>query len=161
MDFDFNSMHDALKLAGNAGAATQNLAKGLEAIKALFKGSEVGADTNVKLLLSEMTLQIANAQLSNSDLKLTLAALQDELAKAQRFQSDLERYYLWETPSGSIVYRLEGFAQGGEPMHYLCPGCIESKRKSILQGDEKWRNCPACKTEYPFSGMGDRSLTVI
>lgn len=150
MDFDLESFKGIFELAGDAGTATVKMANGLDTVKALFKKSEVGADADVKLALSELTMQIANAQMANSDLKHKLTALKDELAKTQAFQSDLDRYELWETPTSSIVYRLREEASENQPLHYLCPNCIEDKRKSILQGTEYSRDCGTCDLSFAF-----------
>lgn len=151
MDFDFENLSGVLKLVGDAGTATGKVAKSVETLKTLFKKSETGADADLKMALGELAVQVANAQVANSDLKLKLAALQDELAEAQAFQSDLERYDLWETPTGAVVYRVKAECQGAEPMHYLCPNCIEDRQKSILQGHAKYRKCPRCSTGYSFA----------
>ncbi|MDA7966186.1 hypothetical protein [Ruegeria sp.] len=151
MDWNFETISSVMELAGDAGAATGKVAKGLETLKTLFKKAETDGDTNLKIALSELAVQVANAQVANSDLKLKLAKLQDELAKAQSFKSDLERYELWETPTGAIVYRLKQASQGSQPKHYLCPNCVEDRHKSILQGHEEHRKCPRCSTEYRFA----------
>lgn len=156
MDIDFESLNNAVSLAGDAGAATGKIANPITTVKGLFQKSQAGADADIKLALSDLTLQVANAQVTNADLKLKLMALQDELRQAQAFKSDLDRYALWETPTGSVVYRLQNNAHEGEPFHCLCPNCIEVRRKSILQGDSYFRKCPNCKTEFSFEKWGVR-----
>lgn len=150
MDVDFENLKSAISIAGDAGQATGNIAKGLSALQGLFKTSEAGSDAKIKLALSELTLQIAHAQVSNADLKLKLSALQDELRDAQAFKSDLDRYVLWEAPAGSLVYRLEKEIRDGEPAHFLCPNCVEEKRKSILQGHRSYRECLRCGKGFLF-----------
>lgn len=150
MNFDFETLNNAIAVAGDAGQATGSIAKGIAALQGLFKKSEAGGDAQIKLALSELTLQIAQAQVANADLKLQLAALQDALRNAQAFKSDLDRYVLWETPSGALVYRLAKEIGDGEPTHFLCPNCVEDKRKSILQGHRTYRKCPRCGTGFAF-----------
>jgi hypothetical protein len=150
MDFDFESLNNAVSLAGDAGNATGKIANAITTVKGLFQNSQAGADADIKFALSDLTLQVANAQVANADLKLKLVALQEDLRRAQAFKSDLDRYELWETQTGPVVYRLKTEAQNGEPKHYLCPNCIEARRKSILQGDRHFRKCPNCKTQFSF-----------
>lgn len=150
MEFDFESLGHIMRLSGEAGQATGKIAGGVNKVKSLFKSSEAGANADVKLALSELTEQVANAQMTNADLKFQIAALQEELAKAQSFKSDLDRYELWETPTGSIVYRLRQTAEHVGPLHFLCPTCVESKRKSILQGHAGYRECPSCQAGFRF-----------
>jgi hypothetical protein len=156
MDFNFESLNSAVSLAGDAGAATGKIANAITTMKGLFQKSQAGADAEIKLALSDLTLQVANAQVTNADLKLKLAALQDELRQAKAFKSDLDRYELWETQTSRVVYRLKNEMQNGEPMHYLCPNCIETRRKSILQGDKLFRTCPNCKTDFLFEYLSRR-----
>jgi lipopolysaccharide biosynthesis regulator YciM len=150
MDFDFNTLSETIKFVGHAGTNARDLANGMGALKALFQKSEAAADTDIKLALSELTSQVADAKLANAELKAMLQKLKEELAEHQAFKSDLERYELWETPAGAIVYRLRQSAQRKDPMHYLCPNCIESKRHSILNGHDHYRECPHCSTGYQF-----------
>ncbi|WP_333827717.1 hypothetical protein [Pararhodobacter sp.] len=153
MDFDFESLNSAVGLAGDAGTATGKIANAISTVQGLFKKSEAAGNADIKLALSDLTLQVANAQVANADLKLQLSALQDKLREAQAFKSDLDRYALWETPAGAVVYRLEKDIRNGEPRHYLCPNCIETKRKSILQGHSGFRDCPNCQRGFSFDEM--------
>lgn len=157
MDLQFENFSSLLELVGDAGTATGNIAKGLETVKTLLKPSEGGSNADVKLALSELTMQIANAQMANSDLKFKLTALKDELAQINAFQSDLDRYELWETPPCAIVYRLRNTAGEDQPMHYLCPNCVEDRRKSILQGHQYQRQCITCDARFAFEAPTKRT----
>ena len=148
MNFDFESLQRVTEFAGELGSATGKIAKGVETVKTFLQKSESGADLEVKSALSQLALEVTTAQLANMELKLQLAALQNELTEANAFQSDLDRYELWEAPAGSVVYRLRESASQGQPLHYLCPACIERKTKAILQGHADWKECPACKIGY-------------
>ncbi|MCD9146633.1 hypothetical protein [Pseudophaeobacter flagellatus] len=150
LEFDFDSFGQIVRLTGEAGQATGKIATGLDKVKSLFKSSETGADSEVKLALGELSEQVANAKVTNAELKLLVLALQAELAQLQSFRSDLDSYELWETPTGALVYRLCQNAEGKEPLHFLCPTCVEGKRKSILQGHSGFRECPVCKSGFRF-----------
>ncbi|SUZ34091.1 hypothetical protein ROE7235_03873 [Roseibaca ekhonensis] len=158
MEFSFESVESLIDLAGNAGTTTGKLANAFATVQKLLNKTQAGGDADIKLALSELALQVANAKLANADLKLQLTALKDELHEAQVFKSDLDRYTLWETQTGAIVYRLEKAIQDGEPIHYLCTNCIESKRKSILQGTKHHRSCPCCKAGFSFERQAPISL---
>ena len=73
MNFDFESLNSVVSLAGDAGDATGKIANAISAVKGLFQKSQAGADTDIKLALSDLTLQVANAQVANADLKLKLS----------------------------------------------------------------------------------------
>ncbi|WP_370269223.1 hypothetical protein [Nioella sp.] len=150
---DFESLTGTVSAASEVSTATGQIAKGIISVTDLFQKSQAAADADIKLALSELTLHAANAQVANADLKLRLSALQQELLDAQAFKAELERYELWETPTRAVVLRLKSEKQEGELMHYLCPNCIETKRKTILQGDATYRMCPNCRTVYSFDPL--------
>ncbi|MBR3371182.1 MAG: hypothetical protein IKG52_11200 [Rhodobacteraceae bacterium] len=156
MDFDFETLNNAVGLARDVGTATGNIARAIQTVQGLFQKSPVGTDADIKLALSDLTLQVANAQMANAHLKGQLLALQQELGKAKAFKSDLEKYVRQETQAGSIVYAFNDMdaVMRGEPLHYLCASCIEDGHKSILQGDKYFRKCPKCKTEFGFEPWG-------
>ncbi|MBY6118551.1 hypothetical protein KUV64_05365 [Mameliella alba] len=148
MEFDFDDIGNFTKLVANGGSAIGQLASGLDRVKGLFKRSEAGTDPEIKLALADLTDQVANAKVANAELKFELTSLQQALREANAFKTDLERYELHETPAGSIIYRLRDEMQNDEPLHYLCPRCVEDKTKSILQGHEGYRECPVCTTGF-------------
>ena len=150
MEIDFNALTQALNVVGQTGTNVGHLAQGLGSLKALFQKSEAAADADIKDALIELSSQVLDTKLANTELKTMLLNLKEELAAHQTFKSDLERYELWETQVGSIVYRLRESAKDDDPIHYLCPNCIEDKRKSILQGREHNRRCPSCSTRFEF-----------
>lgn len=151
MEFDFDDIGKIFKLAGSGGSAIGQLASGVDRVKGLFQRSEAGTDPEIKLALADLTDQVANAKVANAELKVELSALQQALREANAFKTDLERYELHETPLGSVIYRLRDEMQNDEPLHYLCPRCVEDKTKSILQGHEGYRECPVCKTGFKMT----------
>ncbi|KPU84224.1 hypothetical protein JI58_05135 [Marinosulfonomonas sp. PRT-SC04] len=137
MEVDFQSIQEAITLAGNTGSSAQKVAGALEVVKGLFGSTKGGADPEIKLAISDLMLQVANTQASNAQLIQQLTALKAMLETAQAMQSDFDRYELWKAPAGALVYRLKESDDTGQPEHFLCPNCMEGKRKSVLQGKQQ------------------------
>jgi hypothetical protein len=150
MEIDFDSVYDAISLAGEAGDAVQKLGSGLEVIKRLFGTAKSGADPDVRLAMAEAMVQIANTKTANAQLTSKLMTIKTTLAELQAKQADFDRYELWETPAGATVYRLKESDDTGEPLHFLCPYCMETKRKSILQR-KPVAECYACDRTFALA----------
>jgi len=80
--------------------------------------------------------------------------LEDAVAELKRQARERDRYELVEDYPGTFALRVKEDARGTEPLHYICPGCMDNKAvKSILQfsGKQKrFATCPACTTTYRF-----------
>lgn len=80
--------------------------------------------------------------------------LEDRVRELEKQASEVERYELVEEYPGTFAFRIKESARNGEPLHYVCPGCLDNKSlKSILQfsGPQKTiASCPACKVRYRF-----------
>ncbi|KDC15339.1 hypothetical protein L504_2144 [Bordetella bronchiseptica F2] len=80
--------------------------------------------------------------------------LEDEIGGLKKRLADRERYELVEEYPGTFTLRLKEASRNGEPMHHLCPSCMDNKAvKSILQFNQKEKrfgNCPECKQGYRF-----------
>jgi len=150
MAINFDAINQAAEMVRNTGATMGALAQAFEAVSTLFNRTKGGTDPDLEVALADLKMQVANAQMANAMLTGELTTLQTELGKLKHFQTDLERYYLWETPTGRMVYRLKDDECEAEPLHYLCPHCALQSQKSILQGDQHGKRCPACKTAFAF-----------
>ncbi len=151
MEIDLNLIQSAVKLAGSSGQAVEKLAGGFSAIKKMIQSSQSGADSDVKLALSEMAMQLADAKLANAELTMQLASLHKAVIKAHDFKEKLDQYDLWETPFGAHVYRYQKQEQSNKPTHFICPKCVEDEKTHILQGGEVLKTCPECKTKFQIS----------
>ncbi|MFY2610485.1 hypothetical protein [Achromobacter ruhlandii] len=92
---------------------------------------------------------------SERDLLNRIHELEDQASALKMRISDRDRYELVEAYPGTFTLRLKELSLNGEPMHHLCPGCLDNNQvKSILQftGAEKiYANCPACKQLYQLA----------
>ena len=94
MELDLDLIQKSIQIAGNAGGSVEKISRALSAFKKMFNSSEVSADTNIKLALAEMAEQVADAKLTNADLKIQLAALHDEIVQSNNFERELDRFEL-------------------------------------------------------------------
>lgn len=86
--------------------------------------------------------------------------LGDRVRELEKRISERERYDLVEDYPGTYALRIKEACRDGEPMHYLCPGCMDNKAmKSILQfntSDKVIGACHACGKGYRFSDTPNR-----
>ncbi|MFT0547843.1 hypothetical protein ACMHYO_16130 [Allopusillimonas ginsengisoli] len=80
--------------------------------------------------------------------------LSNKVRELEKRISERERYELVEDYPGTFTLRIKESARNGEPVHHLCPGCMDNKdTKSILQlnGPESTHGrCLSCKGTYQF-----------
>ena len=150
MDFDPQSLNEAIETASNAGGAVKQWGGAFSTFKALFDKCEASSNADLKAALAEMTLKVADAELASADLKMQLVSLKEEIERVNKFKSDLDRYELWQTPAGDPVYRLKALEGETEPVHFLCPNCIQDGRKRVLLGNDFLKECNDCKASYRF-----------
>lgn len=76
-------------------------------------------------------------------------SLKRELTGVEAWDSRAAQYTLVSTPGTAMVYHFSG-----EPAHYACPNCFETRRISILQDRRvvsgSW-DCPSCSKSFRIS----------
>lgn len=139
-------------LVGRTARGLEGAAKAFATVKSALEASKAAGDADVKAAITELTEQVAEAKFANAELRVRLADMKIALHEAQNRKSDFDRYVLWETPGGDLVYRVKEPRDPDEPAHYLCPACLDQGRKSILQTGGYDRVCHACETMYAIGG---------
>lgn len=131
--------------------------QGLKVVKDIITGvfdAKVEAEAKPKIL--EALQRLGEAQDTLFSLREELFKLQttnnelrQQLVDFQAWQQKAEPYDLWKTAGGAVVYRFRG-----DPEHFICPSCFDSKKIHILQDNRmasgKYR-CPGCTTEFPVN----------
>lgn len=159
MDLESESLSQLIDLVDNGSRATASAAQAISRLKGLFQKSEARTDGDLKIALSDLADQVADAKLANADLKLKLAALQTEISEATSRREKLQQYELTTTPAGHLVYRLREQIRGAQPDHYACPVCYEDEIRSMLTPGKYDYTCPRCKTVVTFNEWdGERSF---
>ena len=150
MEPDLDTISQVLEVLSKGTKATNGAISVGDKIKTFFKSSKSSGNEELEALVMELMSEVKDAKIANLDLKEQLIMLRDNAMKANARSEDFDRYELWETPTGSIVYQLKKMGDQEEPHHYLCPTCKEGGIKSILQGHEEYRSCPKCETGFKF-----------
>jgi len=150
MEPDLDTISQVFEVLSKGTKATNGAISVGDKIKKFFKSSKSSGNEELEALVMELMSEVKDAKIANLDLKEQLIVLRDNAMKANARSEDFDRYELWETPTGSLVYRLKHLANQEEPHHYLCPTCKEDGIKSILQGHEEYRSCTKCETGFPF-----------
>lgn len=106
-----------------------------------------------------MNEKVAAATDSERTLKTRVRDLEDEIAELKRRAAERERYDLVQDFPGTFTLRIKESARGAEPVHHICPGCMDNKAlKSILQSENTvhtFYKCPACNTLYRMGQSPD------
>lgn len=134
-------------MIAEAGAAigsikvAMDLAKGIAALK---------SETDINQAIIEIQRSLLDAQsaaLSDkemiAELRVTVRALQAEVAQKEDWQAVAARYVLTKTEVGTYTYDLRSDAASDEVFHRICPACFGNEKRSILQGNSVVE-CPVC-----------------
>jgi hypothetical protein len=135
-----------------------DIAKGIADLKSMTDVQGKVIELQQAILAAQSSAMAANAQqYAAAD---ELRALRDELERAKGWQTERQRYRLFQFAPGRVAFALrKSQAQESEPPHYLCANCFEQGRKSILNNSltpDKWTywRCAACKSEVPTGLRG-------
>ena len=139
--------------AALAMAAYNGLKFAKDSLTSLVQG-KVEIETQTKILAALEKLGTAqDALFQMRDEMFSLQAenqqLKSEAEQNKRWQEKLNQYELVKTDGGAVVQRFKG-----DPLHYLCPSCLNKGQLEILQDNRtmsgKFR-CMACAAEYPIN----------
>lgn len=109
------------------------------------------------------------------ELKVELIVMRDQYAELSDVKRDLERklaeredweqtksrYELHQIKPGIFVYALKPELKDNEPLHYLCPACMEKGQKGILSQTSPrsyYYKCPMCNFSFSTYQGGKKSL---
>lgn len=131
--------------------AYQGLKAAKDILGALFD-AKVDAEAKPKIL--EALQKLGEAQDTLFALREELFSLQatnnqlrQEISDSKSWQAKAGQYELVKTTGGAVVYRFTG-----QPEHFACPSCFNSKQIQILQTNRtisgKYR-CTGCTSEFP------------
>lgn len=85
--------------------------------------------------------------------------LSEKVRQFEQRSADRDRYALVESLCGAFTYQVKSTAMNGEPLHHLCPNCLNNRAlKSILQfnsSDKTFARCTECTTLYQLAERED------
>ena len=102
------------------------------------------SEVNAKLMQAT-TVALASLE-KQSALTTEIADLKEKLREVENWEGQIQRYRLHEFPTKALAYALQPGMEQGQPLHYLCTACVDKKKKTTLQPDERSLHCPECKT---------------
>ena len=133
---DIAEIGAVIGLATSAVGLTGKAAATADAIKGLLNSSDSPDADKTAQLLNTLAAELTSANMMNVQLSEALKALSQELQRQNDFEKEKARYELIETAQGDIVYRLREGKADGQPMHYICPVCLNrDKLISYISGD--------------------------
>jgi len=126
----------------------------LKTAKDLFDGYVGGkADKESRERIGQALEQLGTVQDTLFALREELSRLQDEnrdlkkqIHEAESWEKQLADYELFKTEGEGMVYRSKT-----EPVHYICPSCVNDQRIQILQDQKGYAGiftCPGCDAKY-------------
>jgi hypothetical protein len=132
--------------------AYQGLKAAKEILTAVF---DAKVDAEAKPRVLEALQKLGDAQDTLFTLREELFALQEannalrkEIADSNAWDTRANQYELTKTSGEAVVYKFKG-----QPEHYACPSCFNTKQIHILQTNRtlsgKYR-CTGCESEYPI-----------
>lgn len=151
MNFDLNFLQGVAETAEAATGAFGKIGEAIISLKGAAKPAEGRSDAEIEAAIAQVTLAVDNARSKNLLLDAQVALLAERVRKANEAQAQLDRYQLWETPTGHLVYRLRDAQKADDPAHFICPNCYEDGRRSVLQGDWRRKKCQTCKSLFTFA----------
>jgi len=123
----------------------------LDIVKSIKDANDVATRQRIVIKLQEQILSAHEAQF---ELIERVRALEEEIARAETWEADKQRYELARVGNAAFAYVLKEERAAGEPPHWLCAQCYQDRKKSILQdspksagfGQRLW-SCHACGAE--------------
>ena len=132
-------------------AAIQSTKTAIELVKAangLSNYSELlTAVTAVQIKLTDAIASELESQEKQAALAERVRELEKQIAEIEDWKNQIQRYALFQFHTGALAYALKLGHENGEPMHYLCTACVDKKKKTTLQPDDRRLHCPECKTD--------------
>jgi Zn finger protein HypA/HybF involved in hydrogenase expression len=135
---EFIAAIQSAKALGELIKAAHGLSNHLELLTAV---NDVQEKLSQALVLN---LESAEKQAALSD---RIRELEKQIDEMKDWKSQMERYMLFEFPTGTFAYSIKPGMEQDEPFHYLCQNCVSNRQKSILQPQGRCLKCHACKTE--------------
>lgn len=127
--------------------STKALAELLKAAHGLSNHIEIIAAVNA--VQDKLTVAYA-ANLESTEKQAALSdrvrELEKQIAEVENWESQMQRYALFEFPTRALAYAVKPGMEQGQPLHYLCTSCVDKRQKSILQPQGRFLYCPVCKT---------------
>lgn len=126
-------MVDVAAVAGAMSSlkATQDILKAMLGLRDAAKVREKVVELQGLILAAQSDAFEANV--AQAALLERVRELEKQVADLEAWEAEKQRYELKEVAPGAFAYALKADEQRAEPTHWICAGCYEHRRKSILQ----------------------------
>lgn len=139
---DVGQIGEYIGLATSAVGLTGKATDTIGSIKALFEGGKTPDDEQVQRLLNTLAAELTSANMMNVQISEALRNLSQQLQKEDAFEQEKARYEMFQTGQNDIVFRLREDAANGQPIHFICPVCLNSaKLISFVSGEGDYKLC--------------------
>ncbi|WP_011581225.1 MULTISPECIES: hypothetical protein [Chelativorans] len=139
---DFSQIESVLGLATTALGATGKAVSTVEAVRNLFSSGKTPDSGEANKLLNALAGELTAANMMNVQLSEALKVLSRELKRQDEFENEKARYELFQTSQQDVVFRLKGDMANGQPIHFICPVCLNSdKQISYITGQGDYKTC--------------------
>jgi len=139
---DIATISEAIGLANTAVGATGKAADTIKSIKGLFEGGKAPDTGEATRLLNALAGELTAANMMNVQLSAALKSLSQEMLQQDEFENQKEKYELYRTAQGAMVFKLKDALADGQPMHFICPVCLNrDKVISYISGNDDYRQC--------------------
>ncbi|MBB4570605.1 hypothetical protein [Rhizobium leucaenae] len=139
---DLTQVEGILGLASTALGATGKAVSTVEAIKNLMSSEKKLDNDKAATLLNTLAVELTAANMMNVNLSTGLKELSQQLKSQNEFEKDKARYELFQTGQNDLVYKLKEEMAEGQPMHFICPVCLNSdKQISFISGEGDYKRC--------------------
>ena len=139
---DMAAISEALGMAATAVGLTGKATTTLKEFKALFDNGKTPDSSETSELLNKLAIELTTTNMTNVQLSENLRAISQELQKQNEFETEKARYELFETAERDIVFKLKEDKANGQPIHYICPVCLnKDKLISFIAGEGDFKVC--------------------
>jgi DNA-binding protein H-NS len=132
-------------------AAIQSTKTAVDLVKAAHGLSNYSELLTAVTAVQEKLTDAIASELASQEKQAALAErvreLEKQIAEFENWETQMQRYELFEFPTKSLAYALKAGMEQGQPMHYLCTSCVDKKQKSTLQPHGRYLRCPVCKID--------------
>ena len=101
--------------------------------------------------VQEKLTDALTAHLASQEKQAALAEevreLKKQIADVENWETEMQRYSLFQFPTGALAYAVNPGMEQGQPTHYLCTSCVDKRQKTILQPHRRYLKCQVCKTD--------------
>lgn len=140
---EFAQITEVIGLASSAVGLTGKAAATAEAIKGLLNSQDAPDAERTAQLLNTLATELTSANMMNVQLSESLKTLSQELQRQDEFEKEKARYEMFETSRGDIVFRLKQDCANGQPLHYICPVCLNRDKLISYVSGNHYKTCQA------------------